>query len=192
MGVLREAANQQELKFAQRRLAAMHRHAEKQELPKKVLAGVPQFLATEARLQEAWVAEKKASGEKAEDADPELIDAVDFQVECRACGTFFSWSALKAGDGCCTDCCSKSHARSSSQASTATPQCLPENDLLVACSRCGLEVFWSKLAEGDGVCASCAARPAEPSAASSQMGTCTEGVEDSAAPRWMRHSRTIG
>merc|ERR1712178_276425 len=65
MSMLRDATNQQELKFAQRHLATMQRFSDKYELPSKKLAGAPKFIANEAKLQAAWVDGQKKDKDKA-------------------------------------------------------------------------------------------------------------------------------
>jgi hypothetical protein len=184
MSILRDAANQQELKFAQRHLAAMQRYSEKYELPSKVLAGTPQFMLKEARLQAAWVEEhhkKKSALESGDSVDAKSCSnpdsACDFEVECRICNCTYSWSDLAAGDGCCRACSSARLSSSSSQQPTVAnsgqsaleaaqpfsePCTEPEDfqpcraeELLVECARCGQTAPWSLLSLGDGICEAC-------------------------------------
>jgi len=122
MQVLREAANQQELKFAQRNLATVQRRAQKYELPNKVLKEMPHWIAKEAQLQAEWVAERKKEKGlpktgKTDDSVGSIDDIDDIpdaslfgeiEVECRTCGKMFAWEALRVGDGSCASCCSGS------------------------------------------------------------------------------------
>merc|ERR1711871_70742 len=221
MDILRDASNQQELKFAQRQLAATQRYSEKYELPSKVLSGAPQFIAKEARIQAAWVEERKK--EKAHSDSKASIDPMsdccdtddanscDFQVECRKCNLFFSWSDLAAGDGCCITC---SSALGSSDANRQTPAAstcdvgasapsisfnlhcensgvaFPVEELLVECAVCGISAPWSLLSVGDGTCPECI-RKSEPTmaevASSCSASLCPQPeeslfVSSSAAP----------
>merc|ERR1712232_344314 len=79
MSSLRDATNQQELKFAQRYLAAVQRHSEKYELPSKVLTGTPEWIVKEAQVQEAWVKEqaeerKRAKAARCQNADEAPVE----------------------------------------------------------------------------------------------------------------------
>lgn len=220
MSMLRDATNQQELKFAQRHLAATQRYAEKYELPSKVLAGAPQFIVKEARMQAAWVDERKKEKSVLEpsqkvDADHCLHEndeyTCDFQVECRICNCFYSWSELLAGDGCCVTCSGQKTSvtdvsslattcleeEASSSAPSSSGACSAEV-LLVECAACGSSFPWSLLAVGDGVCPACVSRS---SAQDSSTAAAAEEAEESCKTesvvhvkavssnaRWQRHS----
>lgn len=195
MAVLRDAKDQQELKFAQRRLASMQRFAEKQEIPKKVLTGAPKFISTEARLQAAWVAEKKAERDTGKTAGKYCAsgpsaaaeDAVDLHVECRRCGLAFSWAVLAAGDGCCAEClhapAGSGQARTSAQPAQLArpPVCegdlAPAEDLLVQCRGCDTTELWSQLEAADGLCASCASAENTTAGAASEQKAVSASVE---------------
>jgi len=178
MSVLKDAANQQELKFAQRRLAATHRYSEKQELPKKKLTGAPKFIAEEARLQGNWVAAQKTmSKDKAASSDDPgehgaAEDASgDLQVECLSCGDTYSWAVLRASDGLCCACADAAAMAVASENFTPShvsglddcsnggvvkaPAGAAADDLMVECATCSVAAPWSVLHSGDGHCSQC-------------------------------------
>eukprot|EP00928_Gymnodinium_smaydae_P015826 TRINITY_DN15884_c0_g1_i2.p1 TRINITY_DN15884_c0_g1~~TRINITY_DN15884_c0_g1_i2.p1 ORF type:complete len:963 (-),score=159.90 TRINITY_DN15884_c0_g1_i2:229-2700(-) len=183
---LREATNQQELKFAQRNLAAMQRHAAKYELPTKVLKGAPKYILEEARAQEAWVEQQKtmdkdkAMPKSVENAASKLTaqeeQPCDLQVECRQCGCFYSWSELEDGDGRCTSCRSCVQPAQTSDSQGCSDSCAascalsaqverPASEvLLVECASCGIPASWSLLSLGDGKCPECSKLPQDASA----------------------------
>lgn len=201
MGVLREATNQQELKFAQRQLAAMHRYSEKYELPTKQLSGAPQFIAKEAREQAVWVEKlvkekdsKPNGGASKEDHDGREDN--DFQVQCRLCDHFYYWNELAMGDGCCRTC---SKAAKVLEESVLDSLALAE-DVVVECSGCGILAPWTLLAPGDGKCSHCCGSVAETSCVELSGDSCEpaagipanshlvpESGASSSSSRWQRH-----
>lgn len=176
VSILRDATNQQELKFAQRHLAAMQRYSEKYELPSKVLSGAPKFIGEEARSQAAWVEDRKKEKnnvempvhDRANDCD---VADEDLQVECRVCSCFYSWQDLIERDGCCSLCyvSAESSGANSSVANDickdgcdagwskdSVLDCLSlAPDLLVECIGCSESMPWTLLSQGDGKCTKC-------------------------------------
>jgi len=174
MSVLRNASNQQELKFAQRKLAATQRYAEKYEMPGKVLTGKPKFISQEASDQAKWVEERKEERKKVPKNDvTHVLDGeavADLEVECRICNELFSWHVLQSADGCCEQCsaCMEAMTNSGSHMQTTDLQVEPAldimaeheeealaADLLVECAACCTPAPWSVLASGDGRCPGC-------------------------------------
>eukprot|EP00931_Biecheleriopsis_adriatica_P063779 TRINITY_DN38691_c0_g1_i1.p1 TRINITY_DN38691_c0_g1~~TRINITY_DN38691_c0_g1_i1.p1 ORF type:complete len:907 (-),score=212.24 TRINITY_DN38691_c0_g1_i1:261-2981(-) len=184
MTELREAQNQQELKFAQRKLATTQRFAEKYELPSKVLSGAPSFIAKEAQLQAAWVEQRKKEKDNCSqtakaDSDPHA--GFDIEVECRVCTVQVSWSMLREGDGICAECSAAGHCKAAPV--SEVPETRADEDFLVECTKCGLPASWSLLAPGDGYCPSCVSNETATIDSGSGAGS------SSASSNWRRRHR---
>jgi len=211
MRVLRDATNQQELKFAQRHLATMQRYADKYEFPSHNLADTPQFLVKEAQLQAAWVEERKKERDipKQKTVPNSCLPhdecaACDFQVECRVCNCFYSWSELAAGDGCCVKCQGAVASRSrpatlgiKNDPTQDSAEYLPGDnafglleEIFVDCAGCGVSASWSLLSLGDGRCPACVG--GKHGADLDQVVETGYQNAASSSARWQRHRSQAG
>jgi len=185
MAEMRRASNQTELVQVQKKLARVQRIAAKKDLlANKVLTNTPQWVFEEAKVQESWIAAKKAEKAAAEVAKTttptsqcdvtggqlEVQDAL--QVECAGCGMDFQWSELAVGDGLCRTCiqCEIFHGETVQSACSSDM----EASLLVECARCEVMTPWQVLQYGDGKCPTCCKEFAE-------VGSRIETPESSAS-----------
>eukprot|EP00928_Gymnodinium_smaydae_P044238 TRINITY_DN29523_c0_g1_i1.p1 TRINITY_DN29523_c0_g1~~TRINITY_DN29523_c0_g1_i1.p1 ORF type:complete len:1076 (+),score=269.84 TRINITY_DN29523_c0_g1_i1:60-3287(+) len=175
MDELRAASNQVELERAQRNLARLQRLGDKHgALANKVVKAAPQWILDEAMQQEAWISNKKAekesaalkAKEKAVDAkaagvvqDSCAEESEELLVECLKCRVEMPWSQLAQRDGICSSCtdgdAEDATATSGGKHEHMTEAISNADDVLVQCSLCTVELPWSKLCPGDGICPKC-------------------------------------
>ncbi|CAE7426480.1 BRIX1 [Symbiodinium natans] len=161
MDELRAASNQVELERAQRNLARLQRIGDKHgALAGKVVKAAPQWVLEQAREQVEWIAKKKAAKlaaeeakEKAEPAEEEQLDRASAESQApREQGT-----SRSEGGG----------AREARDPAVAEPGFAAgiAEDFSVECRGCSLQLPWSLLEAGDGLCPECVTHIATASAA---------------------------